>query len=108
MATYKIDPAHSEILFKVRHLMISNVNGSFKKFDATMESDAEDFSDAKISFEADIDSIETNAAQMDAHLKSDDFFNAEQFPKFTFTSTGISKSGDDEYKLDGDLTIRAV
>jgi len=86
--------------------MISTVTGSFKKFDATMESDADDFSDAKISFEADIDSIETNAAQRDAHLKSDDFFNAEQFPKLTFTSTGISKSGDDEYKLNGDLTIR--
>lgn len=108
MATYKIDPAHSEILFKVRHLMISYVTGSFKTFDATLESNADDFSDAKINFEADIDSIDTNSAQRDGHLKSDDFFNAEQFPKLTFTSTGITKEGDDEYKLTGDLTIRDI
>lgn len=108
MATYKIDPAHSEIHFKVRHLMISTVTGSFKKFDATLESEAPDFTDAKISFEADIDSIETNAAQRDAHLKSDDFFNAEQFPKLTFVSTGITKTGDEDYKLAGDLTIRDI
>ncbi len=86
--------------------MISYVTGSFKKFDATMESDSEDFSDAKISFEADVDSIETNAAQRDAHLKSDDFFNSEQYPKLTFVSTGITKEGDEDYKLEGDLTIR--
>ncbi|HVX50355.1 MAG TPA: YceI family protein [Chitinophagaceae bacterium] len=108
MATYKIDPAHSEILFKVRHLMISYVTGSFQKFDATMESDAPDFTDAKISFEADIDSIDTNSAQRDGHLKSDDFFNAEKFPKLTFVSTGITKETDEEYKLEGDLTIRDI
>jgi len=108
MSTYKIDPAHSEILFKVRHLMISNVTGSFKKFDGSLENEAGDFSDAKISFEADIDSIETNSAQRDGHLKSDDFFNAEQFPKLTFVSTGITKESDEEYKLQGDLTIRDV
>lgn len=108
MATYKIDPAHSEILFKVRHLMISYVTGSFKKFDASLESSAEDFSDAKINFEADIDSIHTNSEQRDGHLKSDDFFNAAEFPKLTFTSTGITKEGDDEYKLTGDLTIRDI
>lgn len=108
MATYKIDPAHSEILFKVRHLMISYVTGSFKTFDASLESSAEDFSDAKINFEADIDSIHTNSEQRDGHLKSDDFFNAAEFPKLTFTSTGITKEGDDEYKLTGDLTIRDI
>jgi len=108
MATYKIDPAHSEILFKVRHLMISNVTGSFKKFDATLESEADDFSDAKVSFEADVDSIDTSNAQRDGHLKSDDFFSADKFPKLTFVSTGIKKSGEDEYKLDGDLTIRDI
>jgi len=108
MATYKIDPAHSEILFKVRHLMISYVTGSFKTFDASLESSAEDFSDAKINFEADIDSIHTNSEQRDGHLKSDDFFNAAEFPKLTFTSTGIAKESDDEYKLTGDLTIRDI
>ena len=77
MATYKIDAAHSEITFKVKHLMITNVTGSFTKFDATMESEAADFSDAKISFEADVDSVNTNNEQRDGHLKSDDFFAAE-------------------------------
>jgi len=108
MATYKIDPAHSEIHFKVKHLMITNVTGSFEKFDGTLESDAPDFSDAKVTFEADIDSISTNNAQRDGHLKSDDFFSADKFPKLTFTSTGIEKAGDDEYQLTGDLTIRDV
>ena len=77
MATYKIDPAHSEIHFKVKHLMITTVTGSFSKFDATLTADKEDFTDAKISFEADIDSITTNSEQRDGHLKSDDFhFNS--------------------------------
>jgi polyisoprenoid-binding protein YceI len=108
MATYKIDAAHSEILFKVKHLMITNVTGSFSKFDGTMESDAADYSDAKISFEADIDSISTNNAQRDGHLKADDFFAADKFPKLTFVSTGIVKESDEDYKLTGDLTIRDV
>jgi polyisoprenoid-binding protein YceI len=108
MTTYKIDPMHSEIKFKVKHLMISNVTGAFKSFDATMEADKEDFSDAKISFEADVDSIDTNQEQRDVHLKSDDFFNAEKFPKIKFISKGIKKVSDDEFKLTGDLTIRDV
>jgi polyisoprenoid-binding protein YceI len=108
MATYKIDALHSEIKFRVKHLMISNVTGEFKKFDATLEADQEDFSDAKISFEADIDSISTNQEQRDAHLKSDDFFNAEQFPKMSFTSTSVQKTGDSELLVKGNLTIRDV
>jgi polyisoprenoid-binding protein YceI len=108
MTTYKIDPMHSEIKFKVKHLMISNVTGTFKSFDATMEADKEDFSDAKISFEADVNSIDTNQEQRDVHLKSDDFFNAEQYPKIKFVSKGIKKVSDDEFKLTGDLTIRDV
>lgn len=108
MTTYKIDPDHSDIMFKVKHLMISTATGVFKKFDATLEIDEEDFSRAKINFEADIDSVDTKNEQRDAHLKGDDFFNAEQFPKMTFKSTSIEKSGDDEYKLIGDLTIRDI
>jgi polyisoprenoid-binding protein YceI len=106
MSTYKIDAAHSEITFKVKHLMITNVTGSFTKFDATMESDAADFSDAKISFEADTASITTHNEQRDGHLKSDDFFAAEKFPKITFKSTSLKKKLDNEYVLTGDLTIR--
>ena len=108
MSTYKIDAAHSEITFKVKHLMITNVTGSFTKFDATMESDAADFSDAKISFEADTNSISTNNEQRDGHLKSDDFFAAEKFPKLTFVSKSFAKKSDDKYTLTGDLTIRGT
>ncbi len=108
MATYKIDAAHSDITFKVKHLMITNVTGNFTKFDATMESEAADFSDAKISFEADTDSISTNNEQRDGHLKSDDFFAADKFPKLGFVSTSFKKTSDSEYVLTGDLTIRGV
>lgn len=108
MATYKIDAAHSEVTFKVKHLMITNVTGSFTKFDGVLESDEADFTDAKVSFEADVDSITTNNEQRDAHLKADDFFAADKFPKLTFVSTGIEKKDDEEYVLKGDLTIRGV
>lgn len=108
MATYKIDASHSEITFKVKHLMISNVSGSFQKFDATMTTEKEDLTDAKISFEADVDSITTNNEQRDGHVKSDDFFNAEKFPKLTFVSESFTKVDDENYKLTGDLTIRDV
>ncbi len=106
MAIYKIDPMHSEVTFKVKHLMITNVTGSFQQFDATMEANAEDFSDAKISFEADINSISTGNEQRDTHLKSDDFFSAEQFPKLSFTSTSFTHKGGSDYVLNGDLTIK--
>jgi polyisoprenoid-binding protein YceI len=108
MSTYKIDAAHSEITFKVKHLMITNVTGSFTKFDATIETEAADFSDAKISFEADTNSISTNNEQRDTHLKSDDFFAAEKFPRLSFTSNSFTKTTDNQYVLTGDLTIRDV
>lgn len=106
MSTYKIDAAHSEITFKVKHLMITNVTGNFTKFDASMEAAAADFSDAKISFEADVNSISTNNEQRDGHLKSDDFFSAEKFPTLRFTSSSFKKVADADYVLAGDLTIR--
>jgi polyisoprenoid-binding protein YceI len=108
MSTYKIDASHSEITFKVKHLMITTVTGSFAKFEGTMEAAKEDFTDAKISFDADIASITTNSEQRDAHLKNDDFFSADKFPKLTFTSTEFKKIDDEKYKLTGDLTIRDV
>ena len=107
MATYKIDPYHSDISFKVKHMMISTVNGCFQKFDATMESSTEDFSDAKIIFECDVDSVYTNISDRDSHLKSPDFFAADEFPKITYTSTSVEKDGDD-YIVTGDLTIRGI
>jgi polyisoprenoid-binding protein YceI len=108
MATYKIDPAHSEIAFKVKHLMITTVTGNFTQFDATMESDSADFSDAKISFSADVNSVTTNNEQRDGHLKSDDFFAAEKFPKLSFSNGKLVKKSDEEYTLTGELTIRDV
>lgn len=108
MATYKIDASHSEITFKVKHLMITNVTGSFTQFNASMQSDKEDFSDAVISFDADVNSINTNNEQRDGHLKSDDFFNAAQFPTLSFVSTSFTKLSDEQYKLAGNLTIRDV
>lgn len=106
MSTYKIDAAHSEITFKVKHLMITNVTGSFTKFDATLESEAADFSDAKITFEADTNSITTNNEQRDGHLKSDDFFAADKFPKLSFVSKSFTHTKGTEFILTGDLTIR--
>jgi polyisoprenoid-binding protein YceI len=108
MSTYKIDAAHSEITFKVKHLMITNVTGSFTKFDATLESSKEDFTDATISFEADVNSISTNNEQRDGHLKSEDFFAAEKFPTLSFTSTAFNKISADEYTLIGNLNLHGV
>jgi polyisoprenoid-binding protein YceI len=88
--------------------MITNVTGKFTKFDATMVSNRDDFTDAVVTFEADVNSITTHTEQRDAHLKSDDFFNAEKYPGITFKSTALKKLSDDEYKLFGDLTIRDV
>ncbi|CAN5319761.1 YceI family protein [soil metagenome] len=106
LTQWTIDTAHSEITFKVKHLVISTVTGKFKEFDATLESDDDDFEDANISFEALIDSIDTGDEDRDNHLKSDDFFNASEHPKMTFESTSFKKTGDGQYKLIGDLTIR--
>ncbi|MBS4043637.1 MAG: YceI family protein [Chitinophagaceae bacterium] len=108
MATYKIDPTHSEITFKVKHLMITNVTGNFTSFDASLESEATDFSDAKINFSADVNSISTNNEQRDGHLKSDDFFAAATHPKLTFSSTSFNHKGNKSFELVGDLTIKGL
>jgi polyisoprenoid-binding protein YceI len=105
LATTKwaIDPTHSEVSFKVKHMMISTVTGHFETFDATIEAQDDTFKNADVKVSVDIDSINTKNADRDAHLKSDDFFNAADYPKMTFTS----KSFDGE-TLIGDLTIRDV
>jgi len=105
MATFKIDQAHSDILFKVKHLMITTVTGQFTSFEGEMESAKEDFSDAKVWFSADVNSIDTRNEQRNEHLKSDDFFNAAAYPKILFQNGNLSKSGE-IYSLTGDLTIR--
>jgi polyisoprenoid-binding protein YceI len=105
---WKIDAAHSEFQFKVKHLMITTVTGYFKKFDLEVESETEDFSATKkIEFNADIDSIDTKNEQRDAHLKSADFFNAEEHSQIRFSGKKYEVNGD-ESKVQGDLTIKGV
>jgi polyisoprenoid-binding protein YceI len=106
LTKWTIDTAHSEITFKVKHLVISTVTGKFNEFDAAIETDNDEFENAVITFEAAIESINTGNEDRDNHLKSDDFFNAAEYPKMSFTSTSFIKTGDGEYKLTGDLTIR--
>lgn len=86
--------------------MINTVTGSFKKFDASLETTNEDLTDAKINFTADIASIETGMEMRDTHLKSDDFFNAEKYPQLKFESTSFEKTGDSKYVLKGNITLR--
>lgn len=110
MSTTKwaLDPTHSEVQFKVKHLMISTVTGHFKKFDASVETQGEDFSTARIHFSADLDSITTNNEQRDGHLKTTDFFDAQNHPKITFEGNKLEKVSDEQYKLHGNFTIRGV
>ena len=105
---WKADPAHSEIQFKAKHLMITTVTGYFSKFDIEVETDGDEFTTAsKILFTADIDSINTNNAQRDTHLKSADFFDADNHAQLHFTGKKYDNRGD-EASLQGDLTIRGV
>jgi len=107
MATWALDANHSEVTFKVKHLVISSITGKFKSFEGTVESDKEDFTDARIQFSADVNSIDTGNEQRDGHLKSPDFFDAANNPKIHFESTGITKKGSD-FQVHGNLTIRGV
>jgi polyisoprenoid-binding protein YceI len=108
VALWKIDPTHSEINFKVKHLVVSTVTGHFDRFEATIESENEDFSDAKIAFEADVNSINTKNEQRDGHLKSPDFFDSATYPKMSFVSTSVKKTSDYELRVTGNLTMRGV
>lgn len=109
MATqWKVDPTHSEIQFKVKHLMITTVTGYFKKFDLLVETPGGEFENpGKIEFTADIDSIDTNNEQRDTHLKSADFFNRDEYAQLKFVGTEYEVKGDEGHLL-GDLTIRGV
>lgn len=105
---WNLDPTHSEIGFKVKHMMITNVSGSFGKFDAQVETNDLDFTTAKIEFTTDIDSITTSNTDRDNHLKSPDFFDAPNYPQLKFVSTKFEKKDDENYVLHGNLTIRDV
>ena len=110
MATTKwiLDPTHSDVQFKIRHLMITHVNGSFGKFTAEVETKDDDFENAKISFSAEVDSITTGNEQRDGHLKSADFFETSQYPTLTFVSTKFEKISGEEYSLSGDMTFHGI
>jgi polyisoprenoid-binding protein YceI len=105
---WKIDPMHSEIHFKVKHLMITSITGSLTSYNVSVETVDEDFTKAtKIDFVADVDAIDTGNEQRDAHLKSEDFFNGAEHKAITFKGNKLERSGND-YKLHGDLAIRGV
>lgn len=106
--TWSLDKSHSSVKFTVQHLVISEVEGSFKMFDGKVSSPTADFNNAVISFTVDVNSINTEDEKRDGHLKSDDFFNAEKYPKMSFTSTSFKKVKGNMYTLEGNLTIRDV
>lgn len=106
--TWTVDKAHSKIGFTVTHLMVNDVDGMFKSFDATITSSKPDFSDAVFAFTAKTASISTENDQRDAHLKSPDFFDAEKNPTVSFKSTSIKKVGANTFQLTGDLTMHGI
>ena len=109
MATtnWSLDPTHSELQFKVKHLMITTVTGSLGVFNASLTTESEDFEDAKVSFEAETNSVKTGNTDRDTHLIGADFFDSETYPKISFSSTSFTKDGDD-YVLTGDLTVKGT
>jgi polyisoprenoid-binding protein YceI len=110
MATVKwtLDPTHSEVQFKIRHLMITNVSGSFSKYDVQLETQDLDFMTSKATFTADVTSVDTKNEQRDGHLKSPDFFDAAKYPSLSAVATRFEKVDDDSYELYVDLTIKDI
>lgn len=105
---WSIDPMHSEVLFKVKHLVISTVTGSFKNFSGSVSFEEDKLEDASVTFEIDVNSVDTNQEQRDGHLKSADFFDVENYPVISFSSTSFKKIKGDVYKLEGNLTMKGV
>lgn len=106
--TWAFDPAHSEITFRVKHLMITNVKGEFKQFEATLNAADESFKNATASATIQVSSISTNSDDRDNHLKSADFFDAEKFTTIQFESTSIERFDDENGQLKGNLTIKGI
>jgi len=108
-AKWVLDPSHTKVGFSVRHFGILETDGFFRRYTGTVNSKKEDFSDLQVNVTVQIDSIDTNDAQRDAHLKADDFFNAEKFPEMKFESTKLETTATaNEYKMYGNLTIRDI
>ncbi len=103
-----IDPTHSEIGFKVKHMMFTNVSGKFDKYDGSFITDGDNFENATIEFSADVDSINTGNSDRDNHLKGSDFFDAANHPKLSFKASSFSKTDDHNYTLGGDLSLNGV
>ncbi|RZJ85857.1 MAG: polyisoprenoid-binding protein, partial [Hymenobacter sp.] len=110
MATTKwvLDPMHSEVQFKIKHLVISTVTGSFTSFAGTARSEGDDFENTNVEFTLDVESVSTNQEQRDQHLKAEDFFDAAKYPKISFQSTSFTKKSGNEYALTGDLTVKDI
>lgn len=106
--SWKIDAAHSNVGFNVSHMVIAEVTGNFKEFNATLVQNGEDFSGGKLTATIKVSSIDTDNEGRDKHLRSADFFDAEKYPEITFVSKSIEKISDKNYKVTGDLTMRGV
>ena len=107
-STWALDKAHAKLGFTISHLMVSDIEGSFKSFDATITASKEDFSDAVVEMKADVNSINTDNEQRDAHLKGPDFFDATKYPSITFKSKSFKKTDATNYKVIGDFTMHGV
>ncbi len=107
-STWTIDPAHSIAEFAVKHLVVTTVKGRFRDLEGTLQIDEAQPEDSSVSASIDVASIDTGVADRDAHLRSDDFFNAERYPQITFRSTRVERANDRNFNLHGDLTIREV
>src|SRR4051794_75359 len=106
---WAVDPTHSEVGFKVKHLMVTNISGSFDLFTVHAETDNEDFANPEVDFSADVDSINTGNTERDLHLKSEEFFDAAKYPKIIFKATKYeSIDNDGSYEMTGDLTLHGV
>ena len=105
-SSWKIDPDHSNIGFKVRHLMVSNVKGSFDKYSGTIEINDKDITKSKVAVSIDTKSINTRVQKRDEHLRSPDFFDVAKYPVMTFVSRKVARAGNDMLKVTGDLTLR--
>ena len=106
--TWKVDKGHSNVKFAVTHMVVSEVEGSFKMFDGSLVASKADLSDAVVNFSVDVTSVNTDNERRDGHLKGDDFFSAEKFPQMKFASKSMKPLGGNKYALTGDLTIRDV
>ena len=107
-AVWNVDKVHSVVGFSVKHMMISNVKGTFDEFEGTVEADPNDLTDASIDVKIDVNSINTKKEDRDNHLRSEDFFDVENHPQITFKATDIKKKSEDRYDVTGDFTMRGT